>query len=397
MFVCAGVELGARVDDVRMSTPDRVASPRIRRVPRNAAARQERGRRVDETPGQRNTPVLTADPCSVDDSSNPHDKLFKETFSRVELAAAELQSIFAPELSAQLDWSTLELATSQDERVGEGERSHDLLFQVQRTGDAGSAYIFVLFEHQRTSDSDMALRLLDYMVRIWRRARRELPSGSLLPPIMPVVLSHAPGGWRAVTRFVDLLGPAGPARAPFEPYTPDFVYVVDDLSKLDDEGLRARRLPAELTVTLWAFRDGPRGEPAILAGITAFGPEIEEVSSGPEGPDAQWLFLGYLSISAGKKSPSPDTLLQALRSTGPATRRAAMNNLEKFAEKYRLVGLEQGREEERRRVLCSLMQKKFGEVDPQLLARMDSLPAEALDEALDRILTADSVEAVLGE
>jgi len=43
------------------------------------------------------------------------------------------------------------------------------------------------------------------------------------------------------------------------------------------------------------------------------------------------------------------------------------------------------------------MQKKFGEVDPQLLARIDSLSAEALDEALDRILTADSVETVLGE
>ncbi len=249
--------------------------------------------------------MSTAEASSVDEPSNPHDKLFKETFSRVELAAAELQSIFAPELSAQIDWSTLELATSQDERVGEGERSHDLLFQVQRTGDAGSAYIFVLFEHQSTSDPDMGLRLLDYMVRIWRRARRELPSGSPLPPIIPVVLSHAPGGWRAATRFADLLGPTGATRAPFEPYTPDFVYLVDDLSKLDNEGLRARRLPAELTVTLWAFRDGPRGEPAILAGITAFGAEIEQVSSGPGGPDAQWLFMGYLSISAGNKAPPP--------------------------------------------------------------------------------------------
>ena len=70
-----------------------------------------------------------------------------------------------------------------------------------------------------------------------------------------------------------------------------------------------------------------------------------------------------------------------------------MNNLEKFAEKYRLAG----REDERRRILRSLMHRKFGEVDPQILARIDTLPAEALDEALGRILTADSVEAVLGE
>jgi len=43
------------------------------------------------------------------------------------------------------------------------------------------------------------------------------------------------------------------------------------------------------------------------------------------------------------------------------------------------------------------MHRTFGEVDPQLLARIDSLSPEELDESLDRILTADSVEAVLGE
>ncbi len=77
-----------------------------------------------------------------------------------------------------------------------------------------------------------------------------------------------------------------------------------------------------------------------------------------------------------------------------------MNSLEKFAEKHRLAGREEGLEqglEHLRRGLRSLIQKKFGEVDPEILARIDSLPAEALDEALDRILTADSVEAVLGE
>ena len=131
----------------------------------------------------------------------------------------------------------------------------------------------------------------------------------------------------------------------------------------------------------------------MLAGISAFAVEIEQVSSGLGGQDAQWRIMGYLSISAGKRSPDIDRLTTALSKAGPATQRATMNNLEKFAEKHRLVGLEQGR----RRVLRSQMQKKFGEVDPQLLARIDSLPAEAIDEALDRILTADSVEAVLGE
>jgi len=50
-----------------------------------------------------------------------------------------------------------------------------------------------------------------------------------------------------------------------------------------------------------------------------------------------------------------------------------------------------------RTILRSQMHKKFGEVDPHFLARIDELSAETLDEALGRLLTADSVEAVLGE
>lgn len=333
----------------------------------------------------------------MDEPSNPHDKLFEETFSRVEFAAAELRAILDPRLSAHLDWSTLELASGDDDRVGQGERSHDLLFRVRQRDDLGSALICVLFEHQRTSDPNMPLRLLEYMVRIWGRTRREVPRGSASPPIIPVMLSHAPGGWRAPIRFAEMFGVDGAGGSPFKRFVPDFSYVVDDLSKIDDESLRARNLPNEVTETLWAFRDGPRGKTVSLAGISTFAVEIELVSSGAGGQDALWRIMGYLSISAGKRSPALQTLLAALSDAGPATQRAAMNNLEKFAEKYRLAGREEGREEGLRNTLRSLLSQKFGEVDAQLVARIEHLSSAALDEALGRILTADSVEAVLGE
>ena len=64
-----------------------------------------------------------------------------------------------------MDWGSLELQASSfvDEQLHG--READLLFRV---GCAGrSAFLYVLFEHQSTSDAFMPFRLLRYMTRIW--------------------------------------------------------------------------------------------------------------------------------------------------------------------------------------------------------------------------------------
>lgn len=59
---------------------------------------------------------------------SPHDRFFKETFSRLETAASFFQEHLPPPLAAALDWSTLQLEPGSfvDEQLG-GQCS-DLLY-----------------------------------------------------------------------------------------------------------------------------------------------------------------------------------------------------------------------------------------------------------------------------
>src|SRR5690606_8930501 len=95
--------------------------------------------------------------------ASPHDALFKYVFSQPEHAASELRAVFPPALAARLDWASLTLQPSSfvDERL-KG-RQADLLFSVECDGQP--AYVYVLLEHQSTSDPIMAFRMLRYVMR----------------------------------------------------------------------------------------------------------------------------------------------------------------------------------------------------------------------------------------
>jgi hypothetical protein len=50
----------------------------------------------------------------------------------------------------------------------------------------------------------MPFRLLKYMVRIWDHWQRSTEGAKKLPPIIPLVLSHAPSGWKAARDLLEL-------------------------------------------------------------------------------------------------------------------------------------------------------------------------------------------------
>ena len=81
-----------------------------------------------------------------------------------------------------------------------------------------------------------------------------------------------------------------------------------------------------------------------------------------------------------------------------------MNSVEKLIEEGRQQGLQRGRREGRRegrhegqrQALEKLLRLKFGELGPEDLERIESADEATLDLYISRVLTADSVAAVLG-
>jgi hypothetical protein len=159
--------------------------------------------------------------------------------------------VLPPRLAGGIDWSTLTLVGGSFVDEALKERHSDLLFSARLEGK--EMLVYLLFEHQSTVDDHMAFRLLRYMVRVWERQLTERP-GEPLPLVVPVVVSHAEGGWTAATRFEELF--SLPRRAAgLMPFVPRFAYVVDDLAKTTTRELQTRLLTSLAELALRLFRD----------------------------------------------------------------------------------------------------------------------------------------------
>jgi len=180
----------------------------------------------------------------TDNLTNPHDKFFRETFSRQEVARDFVKYHLPPEVVILLDPDSLEI--SKDSFIDPALEEHfsDLLYQV-KLNDGQPLYIYLLFDHKSYVDPLVAFQLLRYMMRIWELSlkqqseqrkpqprRKKTPLR--LPPIFPLVVYHGLDKWTVSTEFSGLfdLPPA------LHPYVPNYRYWLADLSAIKDDELK---------------------------------------------------------------------------------------------------------------------------------------------------------------
>ena len=192
----------------------------------------------------------------------PHDKIVKATFSDIPTACAFLQAELPASLVPHIDWSTLRLESGSQIDAEFSASSSDLLYTARLGGDP--AYIYILFEHQSSEDPWIALRLLSYMVGIWRDHARKAPAGTRLPPILPLVLAQDNKPWKTSTRFADLVQAPESLAAAIQKHTPDFEFQLVELFRMPFEkilgtpmgiltlrALKAEKISALLDDAVW--------------------------------------------------------------------------------------------------------------------------------------------------
>lgn len=325
---------------------------------------------------------------------NPHDALFRKTFSTPEHAAAELRAVLPPALLAKMDLSTLALASGSyvDEELASSQS--DLLFSVQIQGRA--ALLYVVFEHQSTVDGLMPFRILKYVVRILDRHiadRAGAPGALPLPVVIPVVLHHSATGWTAATRTEALFDPALLAEPTILERVPRLGFVLDDISHLSDDQLAARALGMLPTLTLWALRDARRPN-AVRRSVSRWQSVIRELTTADSGLEALLTIFRYLSLVT--QDLPRQTLLATLANTPPEIKDPLMTTLaEGWIAEGEAKGRVEGRVEGIRLMLLRLLTAKFGELPQHLRQRVQTAPEDALSRWTDRAFSADSLESAL--
>lgn len=318
-------------------------------------------------------------------TTRPHDALFKTVFSVPEHAAALCRAVLPPDLLALLDLSSLqhEPASFVDRELAD--LHGDLMLGVAIRGTTTRALVYILVEHQSRPDVDMPLRLLGYLLEIWRRARR-VESAQPLPLIIPVVLSHAPGGWTAPRSLGELFAPDLVGVPTLARFWPSFQIIVEDLAVVSNADL-ATRVPARVPrLTWWLLRDA-RSPARLLSNVAVWAGDLELVAV--EDPEALAQLARYLTLVADPSSI--DAIRAKLEQHAPRTAEAAMT----YGELLIQQGLEQGRHQGQVDTLARLLEIKFGPLTSAQLGRLASASPLDLDRALERILSASSVDAVL--
>ena len=171
----------------------------------------------------------------MSDISNPHDRFFKEMFSRLEVARDFLHHNLPPQIRCNLDLDHLVL--KKDSYIDDHLHEHfsDLLF-LTRLKDSNEAYIYLLFEHKSYPEPLVAFHLLRYMVQIWDQDIKE-KVGKPFRPVIPLVVYHGLNKWTISTRFADLFPKSGIMKA----YTPSFEYLLFDLPRMADDAIMGEK------------------------------------------------------------------------------------------------------------------------------------------------------------
>lgn len=163
----------------------------------------------------------------------PHDKFCRSSMSNLRVAREFFETYLPEHIRKRINFSTLEL--KKDSFIDKNLRSHssDLLYSVEI--DDKPAYLYLLIEHQSTSDPLMPFRLLKYIVLGMDQFLKE-HGGEELPLIYPIVLYNGKKPYAHSTDLFTLFNEnEALAREVFlQPF-----HLVD-LNEIPDEALKQR-------------------------------------------------------------------------------------------------------------------------------------------------------------
>jgi len=348
-------------------------------------------------------------------SSTPHDAIFRGVLGQPEHARGTLRSAMPAAVAEALDWPTLAQCPGSFVDPALNERHTDLLFSVAWR-DGGQALAYMLFEHQSTPDRLMGFRLLRYLVRIWERWLADHPRAKALPVIIPVVLYHGDERWSAPVAFDAMFDVPDAVRPALAPHLVQFTYLLDDLSAIPDDQLRARAMTA-LARLVEACLKHARTRPDLIEILSSWADVVRDVVAAPDGLEALALVMRYILVVNDHVEVEA---LQAFleRVAGPEAKDTIMTAGQRLIEQGEQLGLKKGEElglkkgeelglkkgEElglkkgERAVLLRLLRQRFGsQVSSDIEQRLAAASAEQISTWIERILQVATLAELLAD
>ena len=340
---------------------------------------------------------------------NPHDKFFKETFSKIEVARDFINNYLPQSIINIVDLNTLEI--QKDSFINEElqEIFSDMLFRVNINKREG--YIYFLFEHKSYNSRNISFQLLKYMLEIWEtKVKKE--NSSELPIVIPLVIYHGSDEWNVKTTLGEMIKGYRELPEDVKKYVPDYEYLIYDFSRYKDDEIKGE---VQLRILLTIFRDVfTKDNKAIIDTIHRAAEHLAKLEDQQTGIEYFETFLRYI-LSASQKLTKEDvediikkvetnypegseivmTLAEVLRQEG------MQEGIQKGIQKGIQEGIQKGRQEERKETLSKtyktairLLTKRFGKLPEDLRNKMSQVELENLEIIIESIFDFESLEDV---
>ncbi|HEX5273605.1 MAG TPA: Rpn family recombination-promoting nuclease/putative transposase [Gemmataceae bacterium] len=317
----------------------------------------------------------------------------------------ELMTLRDPDRSARMDFTRLTVAKDTFVAADYRHLACDLVVKVPyRTrlgGRRRTLTLYILIEHQSEPDLVMMLRVLDYLVQVYkaqvRSATREgqrLRADFRLDPVLPIVLYTGERGWEAMTTLIELVEGGN---ADFAEVVPQLRPLFLNLSATPPAELEAAGGFLGWVLELLRARHGPRDEYSATTDRV-----VSQLEAMAETERERWmLFLSYIDAMVYHDRPDAEhkrlreIVLNAIRSD--PRRREVEAMMKTHADVLREEGRKEGRQaekcESRQEILLSQLRERFGRVPrPVVQVIRTTNDISRLNEWLVKFATAHTLE-----
>ena len=266
----------------------------------------------------------------------PHDKFFKETIGRVEVATDFLNNYLPASIMNTVDMKTLE--PQKDSFIDKDlkEIFADMLFRVNISNEEG--YIYFLFEHKSYTSKNISLQLLKYMIEIWESKIKNKTTDEL-PVIIPLVIYHGSDNWNISTTLGEMIKGYTNLPKDLQKYIPDYEYLLYDISRYTDEQIKGEiKLRIMLTVCRDIFIKDDKGLQETILRATEYLAELKDRQTGIEYFETMMRYI--FSARADLTKEVADEIMSKIETTYPEGSEVVMTLAERFREEGVIKGLE---------------------------------------------------------
>jgi hypothetical protein len=306
----------------------------------------------------------------------------------------DLIRLLRPDLTKAIDFDRLQIAAKtfvqRDFRHSEADIVAYAPLALPQTKNAPTkVLIYILIEHQSEPDALMILRVLDYMVQIFKTQVREWGQehGSLasisLHPVLPIVFYTGSRPWSEITTLADLIAHG----SQFAEATPSFHPLFLNLAETSSKTLAVQGGFFGQVLSLIQKRQAPLEDFRVQLRRA-----VQALEAMPAAQRLRWLeLLSYIhALIYYQREPMEISPLQEVVEKSVLSdehRREVVEMKTSYADELKVQG--------HREALLLQLQARFPKVPQETTAIVENTQdLTQLKEWLKRILTAKSLKAV---